>query len=67
MPQRRFQKHGYIATQRICCNKRPNLFGRNLRLPTNHDAFEDGNHQKQVTIGIQNYLSQKSNKFCGHE
>ena len=50
MPQRRIQTDAYIPTQRNSWKKRPNLFGHNLQLPANHDGFEDGNHQKQVTM-----------------
>ena len=50
MPQRSIPTHAYIPTQRNSWKKRPNLFGHNLQLPANHDGFEDGNHQKQVTM-----------------
>ena len=50
MPQRTLQKHGYIPKQRHSWNKTINSTEDNVGLPTNHDHFEDGNHQKQVTI-----------------
>ena len=48
MPQRTFQNHRSYANQQDSVSKTPNAFGCNLRLPTIHDHFDDGNHQKQV-------------------
>ena len=50
MPQRSFQKHRSYAIQQDSVSKTPNVFGCNLRLPTIHDHFDDGNHQKQVSM-----------------
>ena len=50
MPQRSIQTHANIPKQRILRNKSFNSFGHNLQLPSNHDRFEDGNHQRQVTM-----------------
>ena len=50
MPQRTFQNHRSYANQQDSVSKTPNAFGCNLRLPTIHDHFDDGNHQKQVSM-----------------
>ena len=50
MPQRSFQKHRSYAIQQDSFSKTPNVFGCNLRLPTIHDHFDDGNHQEQVSM-----------------
>ena len=47
--QRRSSGDGYIPKEQYSWMKTIVLSEYNLRLPTNHDHFEDGNHQKQVT------------------
>ena len=63
IPQRRIQTDANIPTQRYSWNKRPNSFGPNLRLPANHDGFEDGNHQKQVPILYRIICLKKATNF----
>ena len=48
--QRRSSGDGYIPKEQYSWKKTIVLSEYNLRLPTNHDHFEDGNHQKQVTM-----------------
>ena len=63
MPQRSIQTHAYIPKQRILRRKSFNSFGHNLQLPSNHDRFEDGNHQKQVTILYRIICLKKATNF----
>ena len=49
-PQRSSQQHRPNAIRPNLADKTPNAFGCNLRLPTIHDHFDDGNHKKQVSI-----------------
>ena len=63
MPQRSIQTHAYIPKQRILRRKSFNSFGHNLQLPSNHDRFEDGNHQKQVTMLYRIICLKKATNF----
>ena len=63
MPQRSIQTHAYLPKQRILWNKSFNSFGHNLQLPSNHDRFEDGNHQKQVTMLYRIICLKKATNF----
>ena len=49
--------------QRILWNKSFNSFGHNLQLPSNYDRFEDGNHQKQVTMLYRIICLKKATNF----
>ena len=63
MPQRSFQKHRSYAIQQDSVSKTPNVFGCNLRLPTIHDHFDDGNHQKQVSMLYRIFFLKTTTKF----
>ena len=67
MPQRTFQNHRSYANQQDSVSKTPNAFGCNLRLPTIHDHFDDGNHQKQVSMLYRIFCLKRNNKFWRHE
>ena len=65
MLQRSRQKHGRYAMAQDSTDAKPNLSVGNLQLPTNGDHFEDGNHQKQVSMLYRNIVERKFLFFLG--
>ena len=65
MLQRSRQKHGRYAMAQDSTDAKPNLSVANLQLPTNGDHFEDGNHQKQVSMLYRNIVERKFLFFLG--
>ena len=63
LPERRSSGDGYLPNHHYSWKKTINLPQYNLRLPTNHDHFEDGNHQKQVTMLYGINCLKKATKF----
>ena len=61
--QRRSSGDGYIPKEQYSWKKTMVLSEYNLRLPTNDDHFEDGNHQKQVTTLYGIICLKKATKF----
>ena len=59
MPQRSRQKHGTYAMAQDSTDAKPNPSVDNLQLPTNGEHFEDGNHQKQVSMLYRNICLKK--------